>query len=116
MNIECIDEEIINYGKNTYFYSDSYLRKLKIYNTSFNEIEDMFSKCYQIYYELRYRDYRVNRDSQIFLENTIDKIENSNISFFNKRFPPKRSQKSGLIHILANDNNMDVRWGDKECE
>ncbi|MGV1063007.1 ABC-three component system protein [Clostridium perfringens] len=116
MIIENIDNETIKYSKNRFFYSDMYLRKLKIYNTPIEYIDDTFSRCYNIYDELRYREYRKNSNSQMFLEKTMDTLEESNICNESIKFSPEKSQKSGLIHILANDSERDIKWGGKDCE
>lgn len=116
MKIEDIDIETIDYNKNNFFYSDLYLRKLFLYNTPKENIQDAFSKCYQVYYDLRYTDYRKHRDSQLFLEQVTDKVQNTTLTILDTAYPPKKNQKLGLIHILANDKEKDVRWGNKECD
>lgn len=109
-----MDEEVINYSKNLFVYSDSYVRKLKKYDVPVNLIDEVFSCCYLKYLDSRMNIYRKEKDSEKFLENVVEDISKINFKELNKYMEPKVVQKSGLIHILADDETRDIRWGDNK--
>ncbi|WP_252235078.1 ABC-three component system protein [Clostridium sp. ZS1] len=114
LKIESVDEEVINYSKNLFVYSDSYVRKLKKYDVPVKLIDEVFSCCYLKYLDSRMNIYRKEKDSEKFLENVVEDISKINFKELNKYMEPKVVQKSGLIHILADDETRDIRWGDNK--
>ena len=114
LKIENIDDEIVNYSKNMFIYSDSYMRKLKKYSIPVNLIDEVFSICYIKYLDSRMNIYRKQKDSEKFLEKVVEDLSKSNFKELNRYMEPRGVQKSGLIHILADDETRDIRWGDNE--
>lgn len=110
---EEINNEIVEYSKNTFFYSDEYIHKLKLCNMPYEQIENIFGICHQVYVVQRYEDYRINKDSEQFVRNVMAKIGEIQLQGADRVFPPQKIQKTGLIHLLANDQEMDIKWGAK---
>ena len=111
---EDIQQGTIDYSKNVFFYSDEYIRQLKKYNMPIEVIHSIFSTCHQMYIRRRYSDYNKNKDSEQFVENMMTDLDNKEFIEIDVSVRPKQLQKTGLIHVLANDKKLDVRWGDKK--
>lgn len=116
MNVENIDYETKQYGKNSFFYCEDYIRKLEKSNSPLTILADAFSQCYTTYSSIRYKTYRKNSNSQEFIDLVINNIENHNFNELNKLLPLRKFEKSGFIHTLANSEDKDVKWGDKDVE
>lgn len=116
MNIEDIDYETKQYGKNSFFYCEDYIRKLEKSNSPLTILDDAFSQCYTTYSSIRYEIFRKNSNSQEFIDIVINNIENHNFNDLNKLLPLRKFEKSGFIHTLANAEDKDVKWGDKDVE
>ena len=114
LKIENIDDEFIDYSKNMFFYTDGYIRKLRLYSVPIDIVEDTFGICHTKYLDVRVKLYRKEKDSQNFVEKVVERIEETDFKKLNKYMKPQKSQKSGFIHILADDENRDVKWGGNE--
>lgn len=97
-----------------FFYSDSYIRKLKQNNIPIELIDGVFGLCHVKYLDSRVKMYRKEKDSEKFLEKVVEDINSTNFKELNKYMEPKIPQKSGFIHILADDETRDIKWGEKE--
>jgi hypothetical protein len=114
LDVEKIDYEYINFSKNMFFYSEHFLRKIKSNNVPVDVINDTFAKCHSQYLKIRVSQFRKDNNSQNFVEKVVEDISNKDFKKLNKYITPQEPQKAGLIHILANDENRDIKWGDKD--
>jgi hypothetical protein len=114
LKLEDIDELTLELSKIFYLASDKYIRELKDVGISLEVIDNLFFKVFVTYKE-RYKDtYQKYRDSELFVTEVHNSLKEFDFGRLGRLFEDIESDENenrGLIHLLAEKENMDIWWG-----
>ena len=118
LKIENIDKSLIELSSAFYVASEEYIRELKKAGIPLNIIDAMLGKVF-IKYKERYADtYKQHGNSEEFLRvvhSSLKSLDYGRIKQVLKENLADEDEIRGLVHILANDEKIDVWWGEKRC-
>ncbi len=114
MKLENIDEAMIELSTLFYVASESYIRFLSKEGIPLKVVDMLLGKVF-IKYQERYVDtYKKYGDSEQFLNVVHDSLESLNLGRYTDLLKGKQSDENenrGLIHLLAEDNTVNIWWG-----
>lgn len=114
MKIENIDEATIELSTLFYVASESYIRFLSKEGVSLKVIDILLGKVF-IKYQERYVDtYKKYGNSEQFLNVVHESLESLNLGRYTDLLKGKHSDENenrGLIHLLAEDDTINIWWG-----
>ncbi|MCK8453245.1 SIR2 family protein [Bacillus safensis] len=117
LEIENIDPALRDLSSAFYVAAEVYIRNLKKSGMSLDVINNVLGKVLIKYKEKYYDTYRKYGDSLQFVEvvhETLEKLDLGRLSnLFNENQISDVDENRGLIHILTNDENIDIWWGEK---
>lgn len=117
LEMENIDPALRDLSSAFYVAAEVYIRNLKKSGMSIDVINAVLGKVLIKYKEKYYDTYRKYGNSLQFMEivhETLEKIEFGRLSnFFSENEVSDEDENRGLIHILADDENRDIWWGEK---
>ncbi|MDO4536194.1 MAG: SIR2 family protein [Clostridium perfringens] len=120
LKIENIDNAFIDLSSIFYIAAETYIRELNKCGFSLDVINAMLAKVLMKYKEQYCEVYSQCKNSEEFIKavhNSLKNIDWGRYSqFFNKGQLSSEEENRGLIHILADDKNKDVWWGDNRIE
>lgn len=118
LKIESIDQSLIELSSAFYVASEEYIRELKKAGISLNIIDAMLGKVF-IKFKERYADsYRRHGNSEEFLSTVHESLKNLEYGRIKQLLKDNLADEDeirGLIHILAEDEKMEVWWGENRC-
>ncbi|EHB65986.1 ABC-three component system protein [Paenibacillus lactis] len=118
LKIEDIDQSLVELSSAFYVASEEYIRELKKSGISLKIIDAMLGKVF-IKYKERYADsYRKHGNSEEFLavvHSSLENLKYDRIKQLLKDNLADEDEIRGLIHILADDDRMQVWWGENRC-
>ncbi|MGG3452700.1 SIR2 family protein [Paenibacillus rhizolycopersici] len=118
LKIENIDQSLIELSSAFYVASEEYIRELKKAGIPLNIIDAMLGKVF-IKYKERYADtYIRHGNSEEFLtvvHSSLKDLDYGRIKQLLKDNLADEDEVRGLVHILADDEKIDVWWGEKRC-
>ncbi|MGC9934900.1 SIR2 family protein [Priestia aryabhattai] len=120
IRLEPIDEDTLDYTKDCFFMSDSFIRSLR--NKGFSEeiIKHILSVCYMAYKKIKTSIYKNTKNSQLFIDEVHRSL--STIGYpqlkeiLTESISPMEFQNVGFIHILADDVKEDIWWGENRID
>ncbi|MDF2085656.1 ABC-three component system protein [Bacillus pseudomycoides] len=114
LKIEDIDESLIELSSIFYVASEQYIRALKQTAISLEVIDVILGKVFTKYKERYVDTYKKHGNSDQFLTVVHESLEEFDFGRFSVLFEENKSDENenrGLIHLLAEDETMDVWWG-----
>lgn len=118
LKIEQIDESLIDLSAAFYVASEEYIRELKNAAIPLNVINMMLRKVFTKYKE-RYADtYTKYGDSEEFLtivHSSLKRLDDVRLKQLLKDNLADEDEIRGLIHLLAEDEKLEVWWGGNRC-
>jgi hypothetical protein len=118
LKIEHIDQSLIELSSVFYIASEEYIRELKRAAIPLNIIDMMLRKVFTKYKE-RYADtYKRYGNSEEFLaivHSSLKEIDYGRLKQLLKDNLADEDEIRGLIHLLAEDEKLEVWWGEKRC-
>ncbi|TKI58150.1 SIR2 family protein [Brevibacillus antibioticus] len=116
LKLENIDESMIELSSAFYVASEEYIRELQKTGIALNVIEAMLAKVF-IKYKERYVDtYKRYGKSEQFLlavHNSLAELDFGRHALLLKGNKSDENENRGLIHLLADDEDIDVWWGEE---
>lgn len=116
LKLEGIDKSIIELSSAFYVAAEEYIRNLKKAGMTLDIIDVMLGKVF-IKYKERYVDtYKKYGDSERFLTVVHESLENYNFgrhALLLKDNKSDEDENRGLIHVLAENEDEDIWWGDE---
>lgn len=112
LRIENICDELTEFSKDCFFFSDKLLRALKKRKFPKEEIKKVLADVYMSYSAGRKNIYSNTKNSHLFLEYLMKELENKDFKIINNKLEFNPFQKQGFIHNLADDEKYSVWWGD----
>ncbi|ANX11663.1 hypothetical protein ABE41_006555 [Fictibacillus arsenicus] len=116
LKLENINESMIELSSIFYVASEKYIRALKQAGMSLEVIEAILFEVFVKYKELYIKTYESFGDSKQLLKVVHDSLAEYDFGRYAVLFEDNRSNESenkGLIHLLAEDETMDVWWGEE---
>ncbi|MGE7112784.1 ABC-three component system protein [Lysinibacillus sp. NPDC047702] len=116
LKIEDIEADLLELSKAFYVAAEIYIRDLKLNGMSVDVINAVLAKVL-IKYKERYRDtYNKNgKNSNEFLDAVHETLENFDFgrlsNLFSENEVSDEDEKRGLIHILTNEEKINIWWG-----
>lgn len=118
LKIEQIDQSLIELSSAFYVASEGYIRELKRAAIPLNIIDMMLRKVFTKYIE-RYADtYKRYGNSEEFLAIVHSSLKNLDYGRLKQLLKDNLADEDeirGLIHLLAEDEKLEVWWGDNRC-
>lgn len=118
LKIENIDQSLIELSSAFYVASEEYIRELKKAAIPLNIIDMMLRKVFTKYKE-RYADtYKRYGNSEEFLAIVHSSLKNLDYGRLKQLLKDNLADEDeirGLIHLLAEDEKLEVWWGDNRC-
>ncbi|MBH0167607.1 SIR2 family protein [Fictibacillus sp. 7GRE50] len=114
LKLENIDESIIELSSIFYVASEEYMRALKQAGMSLDVIGAILGKVFTKYKERYVDTYKIYGNSEQFLTVIHESLEEFDFGRYAVLFEDNKSDENenrGLIHLLAEDETMDVWWG-----
>lgn len=119
LKIEQIDQSLIELSSVFYIASEEYIRELKRAAIPLNIIDMMLRKVFTKYKE-RYADtYKRYGNSEEFLaivHSSLKEIDYGRLKKLLKDNLADEDEIRGLIHLLAEDEKLEVWWGRKDAK
>lgn len=120
LQIENIKPGLLKLSSIFYVAAESYIRQLKNSGMSVEVINAVLRKVF-IKYNEKYSDtYEKHGDSQQFVEVVHKTLEDIDLGRLAKLFSDNQisdeDENRGLIHILADDEKIDIWWGEKRLK
>lgn len=118
LKIENIDQSLIELSSAFYVASEEYIRELKRAAIPLNIIDMMLRKVF-IKYKERYADtYKRYGNSEEFLAIVHSSLKNLDYGRLKQLLKDNLADEDeirGLIHLLAEDETLEVWWGENRC-
>ncbi|WP_339168040.1 SIR2 family protein [Paenibacillus sp. FSL R5-0341] len=118
LKIEQIDDSLIELSSAFYVASEEYIRELKRAAIPLNIIDMMLRKVF-IKYKERYADtYKEYGNSEEFLKIVHSSLKNLDYGRLKQLLKDNLADEDeirGLIHLLAEDEKLEVWWGGNRC-
>lgn len=114
LKLENIDDALIELSTLFYVASEQYIRLLKKTGISLDVIDVILGKVFIKYHERYVDTYKKFGDSEQFLNVVYESLESFDLGRYAELFEGKQSDENenrGLIHLLAEDETMNVWWG-----
>ncbi|MGH0945281.1 SIR2 family protein [Bacillus mycoides] len=119
LSIEDIDEDLIELSSIFYVASEQYIRALKQTGIPLDVIDAILGKVF-MKYKVRYFDtYKKHGNSDQFLTVVHESLEEFDFGRFSNFFKENESDENenrGLIHLLAEDETLDIWWGKERLD
>lgn len=121
LKIEDIETDLLELSKAFYVAAEIYIRDLKLNGMSVDVINAILAKVL-IKYKERYRDtYNKNgKNSNEFLDavhETLEKFDFGRLSnLFSENEVSDEDEKRGLVHILTNEEKINIWWGENRIK
>lgn len=120
LQIENIEQALVELSSAFYVAAEVYIRDLKNSGMSVDVINAILRKVLIKYKERYFDTYQKYGNSQQFVEvvhKTLEKIDFGRLSkFFSDNELSDEDENRGFIHILADDENRDIWWGEKRIK
>lgn len=117
LRVENIDDITLDYSKDCFFMSDISILNLRKKGFSENFISKLLVASYMAYMKVKVDIYKNTRSSQLLIEEVhkiLGKLDFSDIlNKKGKKIEFEDFQKQGLIHVLADDMQKNVWWGER---
>lgn len=113
--IEDIDDISCDLSSDCFIMAELVTRQLRKDGFEENIINEILASAYMEYKDIKYKLYRKDKNSQIFLDAVHNALENYNFSI-KINLNLNKFHKRGFIHILADDINQDIWWGEKRID
>ncbi|OUQ85222.1 SIR2 family protein [Brevibacillus brevis] len=119
LKLENIEPTIIKLSSIFYIASERYIRELRNAGMSLEVIDALLGKVFAKYLE-RYADtYNKYGDSQMLLGVVHSSLEKIDFGRYAQLFKDNKSDENenrGLIHLIAEDEEKEVWWGEKRLD
>ncbi|MGQ4668700.1 SIR2 family protein [Metabacillus halosaccharovorans] len=115
LKLENISESMIELSSIFYVASEKYIRALKQAGMSLDVIEAILFEVFTKYKERYVDTYEVYGDSRQLLKvvhESLSEFDFGRYSVFFEDSKSNESENKGLIHLLADDDTMDIWWGE----
>jgi hypothetical protein len=115
LKIENIDPAILEMSKEFYYYADAYIRKMRKKRMPENLIQTILTLCFMKYKILKH-EFHVHKDSQRLVNDVhaaLENIDYGRAKQYLDNASPYDFEKKGFAHILADDEQKDLWWGNK---
>lgn len=116
IKLENIARETLDYSKDCFFLIEKQIRKLRNKGFSEKEINYILSIVYMKYSYIKNTIYRHTKNSQVFLDKVHEELSKMKIDKLDNFCMEQELisyGKQGAIHVVANDINQNVWWGEK---
>lgn len=121
--IEKIDKISREFSQDCYFMADGAIRFLRKKGFTEDKIKCILGLAYEEYSNIRYKEYKHSKSSQLFLESVHSRLETYDFykgieecGFKTSKevsFKLNPIQKQGFIHLVADNERKDVWWGEE---
>ncbi|WP_422659060.1 ABC-three component system protein [Paenibacillus sp. EC2-1] len=114
LKLENVDESIIELSSIFYVASEEYIRALKKTGMSLEIIDALLGKVFTQYKVLFIDAYEKHGDSSAVVKVIHESLKEFDFGRYEKLFENNKSDENenrGFIHLLAEDEEMDVWWG-----
>jgi hypothetical protein len=115
IKLEGIDDTTLEYSKDCFFMSDIATRMLRKKGYPERVIQEILTLSYMEYQRIKSDTYRTTNNSQLFIDTVHEILQEYDFSELLKQNKDMLKlynfQKTGFIHILADDRNKDIWWG-----
>ncbi|PGZ57861.1 SIR2 family protein [Bacillus cereus] len=119
LSIEDIDEDLIELSSIFYVASEQYIRALKQTGIPLDVIDAILGKVFMKYKERYVDTYKKHGNSDQFLTVVHESLEEFDFGRFSNFFKENESDENenrGLIHLLAEDETLDIWWGKERLD
>ncbi|MHA0857525.1 SIR2 family protein [Paenibacillus sp. CMAA1364] len=114
IQLEKIDGETFEQSKDFFFFADKYIRKLRKKRFDERVIGTILTVCAMRYADIKKHSYGSHFDSQMFIDEVHSQfgcLEYGRLTKVIEGCLPYDFENKGLIHVLANDWEKDIWWG-----
>jgi hypothetical protein len=115
IKLEKIDNTTYEQSKDFFFFADKYIRKLRKKRFDEKVINTILTVCAMKYADIKKLNYGVHFDSQLFIDQVhiqLGCLEYGRLTRVIQECLPYDFENKGLIHVLADDWEKDIWWGD----
>ncbi|WP_068505386.1 SIR2 family NAD-dependent protein deacylase [Paenibacillus kribbensis] len=115
IKLERIDNETYEQSKDFFFFADRYIRKLRKKRFDERVIMTILTVCAMKYADIKKISYGSHFDSQLFIDEIHEQfgcLEYGRLTKVIQECLPFDFENKGLIHVLADDWEKDIWWGD----
>lgn len=119
LRIEDIDEDLIELSSIFYVASEQYIRALKQTGISLEVIDAILGKVFMKYKERYVDTYKKHGNSDQFLtvvHESLEEFDFGRFAIFFKENESDENENKGLIHLLAEDETIDIWWGKERLD
>ncbi|WP_339317626.1 ABC-three component system protein [Paenibacillus sp. FSL R10-2734] len=119
IKLEKIDNETYEQSKDFFFFADKYIRKLRKKRFDERVIGTILTVCAMRYIDIKKMSYGTHFDSQFLIDEVHKQFGNIEYGRLTKVIQdclPYNFENKGLIHVLANDWEKDIWWGDNRMD
>lgn len=115
IRLENIDEITLEFSKDCFFWTEELIRKLRKKGFSDSVIRKILNVSYMKYIEVKNNVYRYGRNSQLFIDKVHEVLAEMDIKEIctSKANEMCTYQKIGSIHIIADERDLNVWWGEQ---
>jgi len=114
LRIESINNELTEFSKDCFFFSDKLLRALNKHKFLKKDIQKIFAEVYMSYSKGRKNIYANTKNSQLLLEHVMDELQTKDFKKIHQALDLNDFQKQGFIHNLADNEKHAVWWGENK--
>ncbi|CAH0122771.1 hypothetical protein PAE9249_05362 [Paenibacillus sp. CECT 9249] len=115
IKLERIDNETYELSKDFFFFADKYIRKLRKKRFDERVIGTILTVCAMKYADIKRSSYNVHFDSQLFIDEVHKQfgcLDYGRLTKVIQECLPYDFENKGLIHVLADDWEKDIWWGE----
>ncbi|MBJ6361098.1 SIR2 family protein [Paenibacillus sp. GCM10012307] len=115
IKLEKIDNETYEQSKDFFFFADRYIRKLRKKRFDERVIMTILTVCAMKYSDVKKISYGSHFDSQLFIDEIHKQfgcLEYGRLTKVIQECLPYDFENKGLIHVLADDWEKEIWWGD----
>lgn len=113
--IEEIDDISCDFSRDCFIMAELATRQLRKKGFSESVINDILAISYMEYQDIRYKTYRKEKNSQLFLDTVHSVLEEYDFTN-HTQMELNKFHKRGFIHILADDTSREIWWGENRID
>lgn len=116
LELENIDIDVVKLCATFYVAAEQYIRDLNDLGMSIDVVDIILGQVFMEHHETLVEEYKVYGDSVMFVQSVHKKLEDLDSSRYIDLIESNTSTKSenkGFVHVLADNENEDIWWGNK---